>query len=81
MGEGMKSNKKCLFLKQMLVNIQLAAETTCVGGGGVEHDQISDIPPTKIEYQISHVRKKSDIWLKKSDIRPPKKSIIRYHTP
>ena len=52
------------------------------GGGGVlERHQISYIrppkksniryqTPQKIKYQISRFRKKSDIWLKKSDIRP-----------
>ena len=34
------------------------------GGGGVERDQISDIRPQKIKYQISRDRKKSDIWFK-----------------
>ena len=43
--------------------------------------QISD--PKKIKYQISRGRKKSDIWLNKSDIRyqTPKKSDIRYRAP
>ena len=57
-------------------------------GEGVERDQILDIRIPQ-QNQISDITwsQKSDIWLKKSDIRyqtpPPKKkkSIIRYHTP
>ena len=54
------------------------------GGGGVERDQISDIgspkksdirpsPPPQSNIRYHVFTKQSDIWLKKSDIRPQKK--------